>query len=200
MSDSFIKDHNIPLTDCNSLLTVEALDGKPIGGGRVVHITAELALQVGPPHHEQIHFYVIHSLNNPVILGLPWLRTHNPHVSWKDGQIVQWDANCHKSCLKQITPLPVQTASLHDSDTGKLNVAAPLTSMTKRQSSRLIWSSEAVQAFQELKERFTSAPILRHPDPELPFIVEVDASSTGIGAVLSQRQGNPEKMYPCDFY
>lgn len=30
--------------------------------------------------------------------------------------------------------------------------------------------------------------------------MEVDASNTGVGAVLSQRQGNPEKMYPCAFF
>lgn len=56
-------------------------------------------------------------------------------------------------------------------------VAAPLTSMTKRHSMRLSWSPEAIHAFQELKERFTTAPILRHPDPELPFIVEVNQAS-----------------------
>ncbi len=79
-------------------------------------------------------------------------------------------------------------------------VAAPLTSMTKHSTSRLTWSTEAVLAFQELKTRFTSAPILHHPDPSIPFVVEVDASNTGIGAVLFQRQGDPAKMFPCAFF
>ncbi len=79
-------------------------------------------------------------------------------------------------------------------------VAAPLTSMTKKGNQRLTWSHAAHQAFRTLKERFTTAPILHHPNPEQEFIVEVDASSTGIGAVLSQRQGDPPKLYPCAFF
>ncbi|KAK3545257.1 hypothetical protein QTP70_002578 [Hemibagrus guttatus] len=51
----------------------------------------------------------------------------------------------------------------------------------------------APTAFLQLKDRFTTAPILRHPDPELPFVVEVDTSCSGIGAVLSQRRGEPRK-------
>lgn len=72
--------------------------------------------------------------------------------------------------------------------------------MTKHSHAKLIWQPEAKQAFSVLKERFTSAPVLRHPNPDLPFVVEVDASNTGVGAVLSQRQGIPEKMYPCAFF
>ncbi|KAL0154660.1 hypothetical protein M9458_048923, partial [Cirrhinus mrigala] len=83
---------------------------------------------------------------------------------------------------------------------GFSTVAAPLTAMTKRQTARLNWTPEALRAFDELRARFTSAPILRHPDPNQPFIVEVDASNTGVGAVLSQRQGNPAKMHPCAFF
>ncbi|KAL0182333.1 hypothetical protein M9458_021708, partial [Cirrhinus mrigala] len=79
-------------------------------------------------------------------------------------------------------------------------VAAPLTSMIKKGDARLTWSPIAVQAYHDLRQRFTTAPILRHPDPRLPFLVEVDASSTGVGAVLSQRQGQPPKTYPCAFF
>jgi hypothetical protein len=35
--------------------------------------------------------------------------------------------------------------------------------------------------------------MLAHPDPSLAFIVKVDASKAGIGAVLSQRSGTPPK-------
>uniref|UniRef100_A0A8C9T6V6 Gypsy retrotransposon integrase-like protein 1 n=5 Tax=Scleropages formosus TaxID=113540 RepID=A0A8C9T6V6_SCLFO len=80
------------------------------------------------------------------------------------------------------------------------SVAAPLTALLKGAPRRLTWTPEASQAFEDLKKRFTSAPILKHPDPKLPFIVEVDASEAGVGAVLSQRQGSPLKLYPCAYF
>ncbi|KAK3505817.1 hypothetical protein QTP70_003921, partial [Hemibagrus guttatus] len=80
------------------------------------------------------------------------------------------------------------------------SVAGPLTSLLRGKPKRLTWTDQARAAFQQLKDCFTSAPILRHPDPDLPFVVEVDASSSGLGAVLSQRHGEPGKLYPCAFY
>ncbi|KAI2659133.1 Transposon Tf2-9 polyprotein [Labeo rohita] len=80
------------------------------------------------------------------------------------------------------------------------SVAAPLTAMVKKGETRLTWSPDALSAFHELRRRFTTAPVLRHPDPQLPFLVEVDASSTGVGAVLSQKQGEPPKTFPCAFF
>ncbi|KAK3507690.1 hypothetical protein QTP70_033867 [Hemibagrus guttatus] len=79
-------------------------------------------------------------------------------------------------------------------------VAGPLTSLLRGKPKRLSWTDQARVAFQQLKDCFTSAPILRHPDPDLPFVVEVDASSSGLGAILSQRHGEPGKLHPCAFY
>ncbi|KAK3571260.1 hypothetical protein QTP86_005974 [Hemibagrus guttatus] len=80
------------------------------------------------------------------------------------------------------------------------SVAGPLTSLLRGKPKRLAWTDQARAAFQQLKESFTSAPILRHPDPDLPFVVVVDASSNGLGAVLSQRHGEPGKLHPCAYY
>ena len=51
------------------------------------------------------------------------------------------------------------------------------------------WTTECSEAFYTLKRLLTSPPILSHPDFTLPFILEVDTSFQGIGAVLSQRIG-----------
>ncbi|KAM9453134.1 uncharacterized protein ACWYII_012370 [Salvelinus alpinus] len=79
-------------------------------------------------------------------------------------------------------------------------VAAPITSLLKGGPVRLQWSAETDRAFGHLKALFTSAPMLAHPDPSLAFIVEVDSSEAGIGAVLCQRSGTPPKLRPCAFF
>ncbi|KAK3544371.1 hypothetical protein QTP86_010148 [Hemibagrus guttatus] len=80
------------------------------------------------------------------------------------------------------------------------SIANPLTSLLQNKPKSLAWSPAAEEAFNTLKKAFTTAPLLIHPDPDKPFIVEVDASTTGVGAVLSQQQGNPSRLHPCAFF
>ncbi|CAJ0946888.1 unnamed protein product [Ranitomeya imitator] len=80
------------------------------------------------------------------------------------------------------------------------SVVKPLTDLTKKGADVTDWSPAAVEAFQELKRRFSSAPVLRQPDTSLPFQVEVDASEIGAGAVLSQRSSDGSVMKPCAFF
>ncbi|XP_043090657.1 uncharacterized mitochondrial protein AtMg00860-like [Puntigrus tetrazona] len=78
-------------------------------------------------------------------------------------------------------------------------VAAPLTSLVK--GIHIAYRGHpTVSSIQPTQDKFTSAPILHHPDPNREFIVEVDASNVGIGAILSQRHGHPAKLYPCAYY
>ncbi|KAL0175529.1 hypothetical protein M9458_027859, partial [Cirrhinus mrigala] len=78
-------------------------------------------------------------------------------------------------------------------------ITAPLTSLLRGKPKRLTWDPAAHEAFQHLKHLFSAALLLHHPDPELPLTVEVDASTTGVGAVLSQAVGEPPILHPCAF-
>ncbi len=77
-------------------------------------------------------------------------------------------------------------------------LAAPLTALTSPRTTYR-WSDTAEAVFTKLKGCFVSAPILITPDPSGQFVVEVDASEVGVGAVLSQRSPSDDKMHPCAF-
>ena len=76
---------------------------------------------------------------------------------------------------------------------GYSSVASPLTSLTSVKT-QFSWSPAVDAAFSRLKCLFSSAPVLFHPDPAVQFVEEVDASDTGVGAVLSQRSTSDQKL------
>ena len=49
------------------------------------------------------------------------------------------------------------------------------------------WTPQMSIAFQDLKQRLVSPPVLALPDFDQPFIVETDASNVALGAVLAQK-------------
>ena len=68
------------------------------------------------------------------------------------------------------------------------HVAAPLFSLLKKGAS-YDFNEECQEAFKQLKEALTTAPVLAHPDLDRTFIIECDASSAGYGACLIQPDG-----------
>ena len=72
-------------------------------------------------------------------------------------------------------------------------ISRPLTAYTegegsKRKTEEVQLDPKALEAFHELKTALTEAPVLAYADFTQPFLLETDASSKGLGAVLSQKK------------
>ena len=64
-------------------------------------------------------------------------------------------------------------------------VAEPLTRLLQKKQT-FNWMEDQQTAFEKVKRLLTSAPVLAMPDFDQPFIIHVDASDLGLGAVLMQ--------------
>lgn len=80
---------------------------------------------------------------------------------------------------------------------GYADIARPLYDLTKKD---LIWkwTPEKEEAFQKLKQRVTSAPVLMFPSDNAPYRIETDASLCASGAVLLQK-GPDDEWHPLSF-
>jgi len=68
---------------------------------------------------------------------------------------------------------------------GYSEIVTPMVRLTKKEVI-YNWDKACEEAFQKLKTSFTSAPILRHFDPDLEIIVETDASDYVSAGIMSQ--------------
>ncbi|CAJ0934476.1 unnamed protein product [Ranitomeya imitator] len=81
-----------------------SVDGKPLQE-TITQVTLEVELQVGALHKERIAFYVLAGLSHPMLLGLPWLRNHEPILDWRNGNILRWGEFCRERCLLPVRPV-----------------------------------------------------------------------------------------------
>ena len=70
-------------------------------------------------------------------------------------------------------------------------ISKPLHRLTEKKTP-FHWSPECAEAFNQLKQLLTTAPVLSFPDFSCKFILDTDASNDGIGAVLSQHKEGKE--------
>src|SRR5271169_2441711 len=77
------------------------------------------------------------------------------------------------------------------------DLARPLNDLTKKDK-KFEWTDDCQNSFDQLKEKFTSEPVLMMPDHARPFQIEADASKVATGAVLTQLDSNGDR-HPCTF-
>ena len=111
----------------------------------------------------------------------------NPKIIEK---VLTWKEPC---CVKEVQSYLGLCSYYRQYIQNFSHVAAPLTKLTKKKV-KFVWDESCQIAFEVLKDKLCSAPILAYPKQDLKYILDTDASDVGIGAVLSQVQEGKERV------
>ena len=112
--------------------------------------------------------------------------------------IVGWPVPRNVSELRSFLGL----SSYYQSFVPQFSVTARPLYLLTRKGQKYRWSQEQQEAFETLKTRLSTAPTLASPLPEGHFVLDVDASSHGAGAILHQYQSGVLRViaYTCRLF
>ncbi|KRX33622.1 Retrovirus-related Pol polyprotein from transposon 17.6 [Trichinella murrelli] len=108
----------------------------------------------------------------------------------KTRAVKEWQA---PSCVSELRQFLGLASYYRKFVNGFASIAAPLHRLLEGDA-EWKWTEDCQVAFDALKHQLTSAPILAYPDFRRRFLVDVDASGDGLGAVLSQKDGSKERV------
>ncbi|QRV92159.1 Transposon Ty3-G Gag-Pol polyprotein [Ceratobasidium sp. AG-Ba] len=76
---------------------LKVINGREIDSGRVkYYVTLNLKIF---DHEEEVDTYVVNVGNHNLILGMAWLKHHNPAINWNKKLLVFSSQYCSKNCL-----------------------------------------------------------------------------------------------------
>ncbi|GJR10445.1 putative reverse transcriptase domain-containing protein [Tanacetum coccineum] len=105
-------------------------------------------------------------------------------------ELGSFDVIIGMDCKKQKTirrRSDLRTSDLNGTSGGFSKIAKSITKLTQK-NVKFDWNEKVEAAFQLLKQKLCSAPILALPEGSENFMVYYDASLKGLGAVLMQRE------------
>ena len=97
IDEAFAREHSVPLSPRATPVTVYGVDGTQLAAGPIksqVYISMSIE-----EHTENIAFDVTSIGSYPLILGIPWLKRHNPSLQWSEHQLTFESEYCMKHCL-----------------------------------------------------------------------------------------------------
>ena len=123
IDQQFCIQHQFPVRRLNQPRDIFVIDGKSSSVGPLTH-EAIIVLDIGS-HREQIRFQVANLKKYEAILGMPWLKRHNPTIDWDKEQISFNSERYIEVCLKEppvVKAIPEEEAIRENLKTKVLDV------------------------------------------------------------------------------
>ncbi|TKA66112.1 hypothetical protein B0A49_10924 [Cryomyces minteri] len=95
IDEGWALDHKLTLTPLRHSFGLRVFDGREAEVGRVTHCVWS-ALRIHDHLEKRVKFYVTRLAHYPIVLGLPWLKQHNPRVDFSGNSFTFDNAYCRK--------------------------------------------------------------------------------------------------------
>ena len=99
LDQNFTWKHNLRTTKLEQLIRARNVDGTNNKQGTIRFYT-DLDIKIGNQTFQE-RFYITGLGNQKVILGLPWLRKHNPEIDWEKGMVAWRNLERSKTLVKK---------------------------------------------------------------------------------------------------
>ena len=120
----FVKRNNVTTKKLTTPIPLRNADDSKNAMGAITH-TAQLQLIIGQ-HCETINFAITDIGTDEVIMGIDWLRYHNPDINWREGQIQfkHYPPDCNMKRNKRITFKQTHETQAQKMDVNKVTIEA----------------------------------------------------------------------------
>ena len=116
----FARQHNLTQYTLKEPRWLEVLDGRPIDSGDITHMV-KMHLDING-HQERLTAFVTKLGYYPLVLGLPWLRYHDPRIDWEEDTIDFVSPRCTTTCAPRATK--ATTMDIPPPQTRTIDIAA----------------------------------------------------------------------------
>jgi hypothetical protein len=115
LSERFVKEHCVLAKPSPSPITLYNIDMTKNKAGMITH-SAEVEVQTNT-HREKLRFLVTDVSPEDVVLGITWLRDHNPEIDWTAGKLSFTRCTCPGSSQDASPPeVPIESNSSDSTD------------------------------------------------------------------------------------
>jgi transposase InsO family protein len=97
IDQSWAETHNLKMHRLTHPITIEVFDGRPAESGQITHYV-RTGMRIQDHLQRNMMFYVTQLGSYPIVLGMPWLRQHDPLVSFGGHNMHFNSPYCQQHC------------------------------------------------------------------------------------------------------
>lgn len=171
----FALKHDLKIIPLPRPRSLKVFDGTESTSGQITHV-AQVTLDI-KGHSESILLFITSLAYFDIVLGLPWLRYHNPDIQWSRGVLQFGSPRCKNHCKNY--PTLVSAISQNEANKRRIKSLSPPTKIT----SHIVYSDDhsikksvardgpnlLAVSIEDIKEALRDKPVI-NPKEKLPRV------------------------------